>query len=82
MIGQIANLTINDKQMKSHLEIEINKFVKFLTIFAIIVSIIVCIIGFMQGKDNEITLILTSFIVCAISLVIKLFIYIIINIIY
>lgn len=69
IIGQIATMTTNQQQSKSHLEIQINKFVKFLTCLAIIVAVISFVAGVFKQSGQIINVIVTAFTVCAVAMV-------------
>ncbi|KAI1704572.1 e1-E2 ATPase domain-containing protein [Ditylenchus destructor] len=70
IIGQIANMTTNQKEKKSRLERQIKIFVKFLTVLAITVGSCVFLIGgFVHKWDDVIILLATSFAVCSVGMI-------------
>uniref|UniRef100_A0A1I7Z2M4 Cation_ATPase_N domain-containing protein n=1 Tax=Steinernema glaseri TaxID=37863 RepID=A0A1I7Z2M4_9BILA len=70
IIGQIASLTTDQSTGKSTLDIEVHRFVKLVTVAAIIVGITVFLIGgFIQHWKNVSNLFMNGFLVAIISTV-------------
>lgn len=70
IIGQIADLTTNQKCKQSRLEIQIGKYVKFLVILSCSVASIAFIIaGFLRNWKGMMPLFSNGFLVCAIGMV-------------
>ncbi|KAI1697156.1 e1-E2 ATPase domain-containing protein [Ditylenchus destructor] len=70
IIGQIANMTTNQKDKKSRLERQVKIFVKFLTVLAITVGLCVFLIGgFVNKWEDVIILLATSFAVCSVAMI-------------
>ncbi|VDK50044.1 unnamed protein product [Anisakis simplex] len=60
ILGQIASLTTNQIQQKSSLEIEINRFVKFVFISALTMGAVIFLIGCLMTGFNDILGLFTS----------------------
>lgn len=70
VIGQISDLTVNQINKQSRLEIQIRKYVKFLVILACsVASIAFVIAGFLQNWVNMMPLFSNGFLVCVIGMV-------------